>query len=440
MFKKVPGTKDILPEEVYRWKKIEEISRNIFSVYNYQEIRPPIIEESALFDRSLGESTEIIQKQMFLITPVTNTVFSKGDSKICNRIKKEKVIYALRPEGTAPVVRAYIENNLDKTAGFVKLYYIGPMFRRERPQKGRQRQFNHIGCEVIGSPDASVDVEVVSLADRLLKAFSIEGYKIKINSLGCIKDKKELTGVLRKALKEKFTELCDDCRVRFKNNILRILDCKNKACQEVINKLGIQFKHLCFECESHFSKVKEGLDSLKIDYEITPHLVRGLDYYTRTVFEITHEDLGAQDAIGAGGRYDNLVSDLGGPCIGAMGFAFGIERLLLFTGSQTQATRKNLVYIITLGQEARRQGLKLLDNLRKMDIACDTDYEGKSLKGAMRAADTQKARYVLIIGEDELKKNVVTLKDMASGEQQEIENDKLTDKLLTLIEKDKPHT
>jgi len=412
MFKRIPGTKDILPEEVSWWQKIEKISRNIFSLYCYSEIRPPLIEEEALFNRSLGESAEIVQKQMFLI-------------------KKENDLYALRPEGTASLVRAYLENNLDKTAGFIKLYYIGPMFRLERPQKGRLRQFHHIGCEAIGSTDASLDIEVISLADRLLKAYSIEDYTIQLNSLGCAKDKKALIKILDKALKHKLGELCADCRIRFKNNILRILDCKNEGCRNLIKKLDLQNHHLCQDCKTQFSKVKDGLDALKIDYQINPYLVRGLDYYTRTVFEITHKELGAQDALGAGGRYDSLVHQLGGPDVGAIGFAFGVERLFLVSSIEHRLTDKNLVYLITLGEEAKLQGLRLLHELRLAGIDSDTDYEGKTLKGAMRKANDLGAKYAIIIGEDELKKNVVTLKDLASGEQREIRFENLTTELMT---------
>ena len=407
MFKRVPGTKDILPEEASWWQRIEEISRKIFSRYNYAEIRTPIIEDVSLFNRSLGDAAEIVQKQMFII-------------------KKEKDAYCLRPEGTASIARAYLENNLDKITGLLKLYYIGPMFRRERPQKGRLRQFHHIGCEVIGSKDPFVDIEVVSLADNLLKAFSINDYEINLNSLGCPKDKKELAKILRQGLKDRTAKLCAECRLRFKRNILRVLDCKNKTCQDIIKQLDIQDQHLCQECKTHFTQVQEGLDGLKIDYRINPYLVRGLDYYTGTVFEIIHNQLGSQDALGAGGRYNNLIKELGGPDIGAIGFAFGMERLLLVSRCQSvKVSKEKLVYIITLGDEAKKMGLKLLHNLRGTGIASDTDYEGKSLKGAMRRANDLGARHVLIIGEDELQKNSVTLKDMASGEQREIKAENL---------------
>jgi histidyl-tRNA synthetase len=351
-------------------------------------------------------------------------------------IKKDKDIYALRPEGTASIARAYLENNLDKTSRLIKLYYIGAMFRGERPQKGRLRQFHHVGYEAVGSQDAGLDVEVISLADALLKAYSIEGYKIKVNSLGCAKDKRGFIEILRKSLKVELPKLCADCHVRFKQNVLRILDCKNEKCMEVIRRLDIRQDYLCAECQTHFAKVKAGLDVLKIDYEVQPYLVRGLDYYTRTVFEIIHHDLGAQNALGAGGRYDNLIADLGGPSIGAMGFAFGIERLLLVVRRPSSVVRRELVYLINLGEEAKKKGLQLLADLRQAGIACDTDYEGKSLKGAMRRADDLAARYVLIIGEDEIKKNIVTLKDMVSGEQREVKEHELRDYLKDLLRKD----
>lgn len=410
MYKRVAGTKDILPEEALFWQKIEEASRHIFSLYNYREIRPSLIEEASLFNRSLGQSSEIVQKQMFLI-------------------KNKEETYVLRPEGTASVVRAYLENHLDKTSSFAKFYYLGPMFRLERPQKGRLRQFHHIGCEAIGSGEPDVDVELISLAERLLQGFSISGYTIKLNSLGCVKDKKELSSILHKGLKDKLSKLCVDCQKRFKVNSLRILDCKNEACQGVVRKLGIGDSHLCPDCLNHFNRVKDGLDSLDIRYTVIPYLVRGLDYYTRTVFEFAHKDLGAQDALGAGGRYDNLVKELGGPDVGAIGLAFGIERLLLVRSSEFAVPSKSLVYLITLGDEAKKQGLKILEDVRKNNIACDTDYESKSLKGAMRKANDLGAKSVLILGEDELNKSVVTLKDMTSGEQKEVARQELLKEL-----------
>jgi len=401
MYKRVSGTKDILPEESSIWQAIEETSRKVFSLYNFKEIRTPLIEEAGLFNRSLGESTEIIQKQMFIIN------------------NKEET-YALRPEGTASIVRSYIENNLDKQSRFAKFYYLGPMFRLERPQKGRLRQFSHIGCEAIGSYDASLDIEIISLADKLLRSLYITGYKIKINSLGCPKDKGKFTEALRKRLQDKKDNLCVDCRERLKNNALRVLDCKKDACREIIKNSDIQDACLCDECKEHFKGVKAGLEALKIRYETDDYLVRGLDYYTQTVFEITHDKLGSQDAIGAGGRYNNLVGELGGPQLGAIGFALGVERLLLAVAVKEKGEKNSLVYVITLGEKAKEEGMKILYELREEGIPAEMDYEGKSIKGAMRKAADLKAKFALIIGEDELEKGVVTLKDMLSGEQKEI--------------------
>jgi len=417
MFKRVPGTRDILPQESVNWQRIEAIARKVFLTYNYQEIRPPILEKMGLFSRSLGDSTEIIQKQMFLTA--TNLT---GPQPSPSPDQKEE-LYALRPEGTASVVRAYIENNLDKQAGFSKFYYLGAMFRAERPQKGRLRQFHHLGAEAIGSMDAGLDAEIISLADTLIKEIGISQYKIEINSLGCPKDRKTLIDSLRRELKDKVTQLRPDCKRRFDTNVLRILDCKNESCRGVTRKLDLGQRHLCPGCKEHFLRLQEDLKALGISFTIEPLLVRGLDYYTRTVFEITHPELGAQDAIGAGGRYDNLVSELGGPNLGAIGFALGIERLLLVARQKDrEGDKKKLVFIIALGEKARVPAVKLLAELRKAFIPCDTDYESKSLKGAMRRAGDLSASHVVIIGDNELEKNAVTLKDMASGEQKEIAN------------------
>jgi histidyl-tRNA synthetase len=411
MFKRIPGTRDILPGETEYWQKLEQVSRRIFSSHNYHEIRPPLIEEESLFNRSLGETTEIVQKQMFLI-------------------KREHDVFALRPEGTASIVRAYVENNLDKLKGFVKLYYIGPMFRAERPQKGRLRQFHHIGCEAIGSFGPGIDAEVIALADSLLKAYGIKGYRIVLNSLGCANDKAAFTAALKERLKTRLPDLCVDCKDRYERNILRILDCKNEACQRIIKELDITGSRRCTECEAHFTAVKQDLDLLKINYEVDPYLVRGLDYYNRTVFEFKHSELGPQqDALGAGGRYDGLVKQLEGPDTGAIGFAFGFERLLLAAGQQEFPAAGDLVYLITLGDGAKKAGVGLLSDIRQAGIIADTDYEGKSLKAAMRKANDLQARFVLILGDDELKEGVVMLKDMSNSSQEKVKISQITQKL-----------
>lgn len=417
MLKTIRGTKDILPEEISSWQNIEKTARNIFLLYGYREIRTPLIEEAELFYRSLGDASEVVvQKQMFQVKRAGSE--REGDSNL-----------VLRPEGTAPIVRAYIEHALEKKEGFVKLYYLGPMFRAERPQKGRLRQFHHIGAEAIGSESPDLDVEIISLVNRLLREIGVEGFKIVLNSLGCPEDKKKLSGVLRSKLKNKLADLCPDCVSRFDKNTLRIFDCKNQQCRNTLTDLDLKDDYLCGSCQKHFSRVKEGLKDLNINYEISHFLVRGLDYYTRTVFEITHKELGSQDALGAGGRYDNLVRDLGGSGAGAIGFALGVERILLVAKSEKTKEENRLVYLAGMGEQAQKKVLKLLDDLRGKGIQADTDYQDKSLKASLRKANSLGVRFAVIIGEEELKKNTVSLKDMVSGEQKEIKQEQLITEL-----------
>ncbi len=410
MAKRVRGTQDILPYDSCSWQEIEEIAKRIFILYGYQEIRTPIIEEASLFDRSLGETTDIVQQQMF-------------------QIRRDKDNLVLRPEGTAPVVRAYLENNLDRKKTVTKLYYFGPMFRAERPQKGRLRQFHHLGVEAIGSLSPRLDIEVISLSDRLLKELGVDGYQICVNSLGCVEDKARLGRELRDRLNSRLAELCPECQTRFERNILRVLDCKNSICQRVVNSLDLNQDYLCSACMEHFKKVIEGLKSLSIDYKLSPSLVRGLDYYTRTVFEVRHSQLGAQDALGAGGRYDNMTQELGGCGCGALGVAFGVERILLVRNKKPQEHIRSLVYIITLGEGAQDKGAFLLHLLRDDNIFVDMDYTSRSLKAQMRQANDSGARFCIIIGQDELQKSVVSLKDMVSGNQEEVEQAELVEKL-----------
>ena len=417
MFKHVRGTQDILPSGYDQggqgsrsWQEIERVARKIFSLYGYDEIRTPILEEASLFNRSLGKTTEIVQKQMF-------------------QIQRDRDQLVLRPEGTASVVRAYLENNLDKKKAVAKFYYSGPMFRAERPQKGRLRQFHHLGIEAIGSLSPQLDIEVISLSDRLLNEIGIGKYQICLNSLGCPEDKVRLAQGLRKKLKNKLSKLCPDCQNRFKRNIFRVLDCKNLACQKVISDLDLKQGYLCSDCQGHFQKVIDGLDSINLSYQLSPWLVRGLDYYTRTVFEVRHSQLGAQDALGAGGRYDNLIEQLGGSRSGAIGFAFGIERILLARTKKSETRQEKQCFIITLGDEARVAAASLLHDLRANNIFVDMDYTARSLKAQMRQANDSGARFCIIIGEDELAKGLVSLKDMVSGEQQEVKQDDLVEEL-----------
>lgn len=409
----IRGTKDILPKEAALWQDVEEKARRLFAFYGYREIRTPILEEVSLFKRSVGEATDIVEKQMF-------TFEDRG----------ERVI-SLRPEETASCVRAYLEHGLHKEVGFSKFYYIGPMFRSERPQAGRMRQFHQIGIEAIGSLSPYLDAEVISLLMKLLEAIGIDGSKLKINSIGCKADREKYSQVLRDSLKGSLGELCDDCKARYEKNVMRILDCKNETCRRVAARLPKATDNLCDECSGHFKGTLSALDGLNIKYEIDPHLVRGLDYYTRTTFEVSHPKLGSQDAVAAGGRYDYLVEQLGGPSMGAIGFAVGIERAMAILakamGEKKDDSGKGAIdlYLVTLGEAAYKKAFSLLDEARRAGVSCDMDYEGRSLKGQMRRANDLGAKYVAVIGDDELAKGAVKLKRMADGVESEVKFDEL---------------
>jgi len=411
-YKSVKGTADILPKpagSVELCQALESISRNIFQKFGYREIRTPIMEEKSLFIKSIGEETDIVTKEMFSFK-------DRGDREI-----------VLRPEGTAPIVRAYLEANLHKVDVFQKFYYMGPMFRAERPQAGRMRQFHQIGAEAIGSMAPELDAEIIKLMAALLDAMKITGYKIKINNLGCKDDKAALSKTLRDVLAKEKNVLCDDCKKRLEANPLRVLDCKNESCRSVVRGAFKNVKFLCNKCEEHFNKVMACLNDLGVKYELDPYIVRGLDYYTQTVFEVTHPELGSQDAIGAGGRYDNLISDMGGPNLGAAGFALGVERILIVAAKQgitNYPDDKKVIYVATMGENAKKKGFELINLLRgnewKEKVSFDTDYENKSLKAQMREADKLGAKYVLIIGDDEIAKGEALLRDMATKGQESV--------------------
>lgn len=413
LFKSPRGTKDILPQETLKWQEVEEKARRIFSIFAYEEIRTPVLEEAKLFSRSLGELTDIVQKQMFLI-------------------KKESDTFVLRPEATASIIRSYVENNLYNFHNVSKFYYIGPMFRAERPQKGRLRQFHHIGCEAIGSYHPYLDAEAISTATAILSEAGVRGYEVILNTMGCLNDKKKFSINLREALLPHKKSFCQDCQERLSRNVFRVLDCKNKQCQDIVHSLGLGHSNLCEDCVKHFEEVKAGLSLLGVEYTINPLLVRGLDYYTRTVFEITHPNLGSQDALGAGGRYDHLVEELGGPSRGAVGFALGVERLLLaktdVAGAQVQSQSLDC-YIISLGEAAMKRSVSILGELRKASLRADIDYLEGSLKAKLRRADKSGPKFCLIIGDNELIKESGILRNMRESTQEEVALDILVDKL-----------
>ena len=409
MLKALRGTRDILPKDAALWQMIETGARELFHEFGYSEIRTPIIEEKSLFVKSVGDQSDIVTKEMFSFT-------DRGERDV-----------ALRPEGTAPIVRAYLEANLHKTEPLQKFYYIGPMFRAERPQAGRLRQFHQIGAEAVGSLDPSIDAEIILLLTKILDKVKIENYKLRMNNLGCRNDKAKLSKVLRERLSGEKAALCEDCKKRLDTNALRILDCKNDSCRNTAHGAFKSIDFLCKECVAHFDEVLSYLDLAKVKYSLDPYIVRGLDYYTGTVFEVSHQSLGAQDAIGAGGRYDNLINDLGGPNLGATGFALGVERILLAAAKQgavvyqsEESEAPKVVYIATIGKNAHKKGFELVSELRNYGIkklVLAMDHENKSLKAQMREADKLKAGFVLIIGDDEIKKEEAVLRDMKTKEQ-----------------------
>jgi histidyl-tRNA synthetase len=412
------GTNDILPSDIKKWQFLENTCRRLFELYGYEEIRTPIIEKAELFKRSVGEETDIVQKEMFVFQ-------DKGDRNIC-----------LRPEETAAVARAYIEHGLANKTGLAKLYYIGPMFRSERPQAGRYRQFNQFGAEAIGSYSPHLDAELIALMDEFVTKLGLKKYQILINSLGCNNDrnayKKKL---LETSLKNNNTidKLCADCQRRIKTNPLRVLDCKNPECRKIINKLPTPQDCLCRECRQHYDKVKKSLKSLKIKFAEDPLLVRGLDYYNRTTFELIHSGVGAQNAILAGGRYDDLISSFGGAKTGACGFAGGIERLLLASENENlilPVEKSISAYVVTLDEELYDYGIDILHALRKKGIKAHISYETKSLKAQMRQANKLEVRFAIIIGEDEAKNSQYSLKDMQQHIQITLDKKELIKKIL----------
>lgn len=403
----VRGMRDILPEETRLWQRIEEEIRGAFSLYGYREIRLPIVERAELFSRGVGEETEVVEKQMYVFPD------------------RKGLLLALRPEATASVVRAYVEHGLFAKGDLAKLYYLGPMFRYEKPQLGRQRQFHQYGVEAIGSPDPALDAEVMDLAWNLMERLKLrrEGLFLRLNSIGCREDRPAYREALRGYFAPHEGELCPECRRRLATNPLRILDCKEEGCRALARGAPRSVDSLCPDCRAHFGAVQAYLRELGLAHELDPTLVRGLDYYTRTVFELCSRDLGAQDALLGGGRYDGLVELLGGPSTPAVGFAGGMERLALVISAQgggVPGSEPELdVYLVPIGDEARREGGKLLAALRRQGIAADTDHMGRSLRKVMGVAG-RSARLAAILGGDELSRGEIKLKNLSSGEERTI--------------------
>ncbi len=405
----VRGTKDVLPGESVKWQYLTRKASAVYSAFGYSEIKTPVFEVTELFTRGIGETSDIVTKEMYTFPD------KKGRS------------ITLRPEGTAGTVRAYIENNLNALPAPVKLFYIGPMFRYERPQAGRYREHWQMGVEAFGSDSPALDAEVISTALTLLKELGATGLKTNLNSIGCMSPdcRPRYIAALKDFLKSRSEKLCDTCKVRLEKNPLRILDCKVESCKSVFSEPGIPkiLDHICPSCAAHFEKVIDYLKLAKADYSVNDKLVRGFDYYTKTVFEITCDKLGAQNGVLGGGRYNGLVEELGGQPTPAVGFSVGVERLLLALetmGIKLPADDSPDIYLVTLGEAALEKAFVLAGELRSAGIKTVMACEDKSMKTQMRLADALKAKTAVIIGDNELKDGVAVVKDMATGNQQKV--------------------
>ncbi len=408
------GTKDILPDTVGEWTYVEQKIRELCDRYGYQEIRTPMFEHTELFHRGIGEGTDVVDKEMYTFT-------DRGQRSI-----------TLRPENTASAVRAYLQNKLYGENSLTKLFYIGSMFRYDRPQAGRMREFHQFGIEALGEENPAVDAEVIMLAMDFLTSLGLKDLKLSLNSVGCPKCRPIYRKVLQDYFRDKLDTLCDDCKDRFERSPLRILDCKTDADKPFMPAAPKITDCLCDECKDHFHKVQEYLTQAGVEFELDSRLVRGLDYYTKTAFEIKYAPLGAQSAIAGGGRYDGLIEEIGGKPTPAVGFASGLERVLLALEKQEllpEMTKTADAFVVALGESASGPAFKLLTKLRQAGLKANMDYAGRSMKAQMKQANKAKARFALIIGEDEVKESCVMLKDMEKSEQQKVSFDTIIEKL-----------
>ncbi|MBP2027635.1 histidyl-tRNA synthetase [Acetoanaerobium pronyense] len=412
------GTQDILPKDALKWNYIEGLFKKVCKNFSYGEMRTPAFEYTELFKRGVGDTTDIVQKEMF-------TFDTKSNESI-----------TLKPEGTAPVVRSFIENKVYADVQPTKIFYITPCFRYERPQAGRLRAFHQFGIEVFGSDSPAIDAEVIALAmdffDRLGLTDKLE---LRINSVGNINSRKNYNSILKDFLSKDLEKLCKTCQERYEKNPMRILDCKIESCNQITKNAPLMLNHLDEESRTHFESLKENLDSLNIKYTVDPLIVRGLDYYTKTAFEIVSKDIGSQSTVCGGGRYDGLINELGGPDISGVGFGLGIERLLLTLESLNLSPwqKDGLdVFIATLGEKASLEATKILHILRKNDISCDKDYLERSIKAQFKLANKRNSRFTIVIGENEIIENKVILKDMKNSTQTEIGIQNIVDEVIRL--------
>ncbi|PTM59674.1 histidine--tRNA ligase [Desmospora activa] len=404
------GTVDLMPGEVEKWQYIEEKAREWCRRYHFSEVRTPLFEQTELFRRGVGETTDIVEKEMY-------TFEDRGGRSL-----------TLRPEGTAGVVRSFVEKKVYGDPQPTKWYYIGPMYRYERPQAGRQRQFHQFGVEVFGTEDPLTDAEVIDLGFQFYRSLGLDGVQVELNSVGCHRCRPLFREKLVAYLTPRREELCKDCQSRMERNPMRILDCKNETCQAITAEAPRMVDHLCDDCESHFAAVKKGLDELQVPFVLNTRLVRGLDYYTQTAFEYIVE--GVSGSLGGGGRYNGLVQDVGGPDMPGIGFGIGLERVLLALELQEVELPLSIevdCFLATIGEEAQQRSLSLLQALRQAGCSVERDALGRKMKGQLKAADRMNARLVAILGDEELQNNQVVVKELATGVQETIQLDKLVE-------------
>lgn len=412
MIQTVRGVHDILPDEIALWQFLEARALAVFGLYGFTEIRSPLFEKTELFARAVGAATDIVEKEMY-------TFADRGGDSL-----------SLRPEGTASVVRAFVQQSQHRQLPW-KVWYRGPMFRYERPQKGRQRQFHQIGCELFGPVGPLADAELMAMVMHYLGTIGLStSLVLEINSLGCLECRPPYRELLITALRQSTAHLCEDCSHRMERNPLRVLDCKRETCRAAITTAPIMLDHLCPGCRDHFQQLKGHLESLEVPYIVNPRMVRGLDYYNRTAFEVTSVGLGAQNAVAAGGRYDGLVAQMGGTSTPAIGFAMGMERLVLLLDPQLIPARVMDVYMATLGESAEKAGLVLAETLRRGGISVELNLGGGSLKSQMKRADRSQARFTVMVGDTEIENKRVIIKDMTEGSQQEVAWSEVTDHLV----------
>lgn len=401
----IKGTQDMLPKDAYKWHYIESVAQNVAKQFDFKEIRTPVFEKTELFQRGVGDTTDVVQKEMY-------TFDDKGGRSI-----------TLRPEGTAGAMRSILEHGLFNEALPIKSYYVTSCYRYEKPQAGRLREFHQFGVECIGAPSPTADAEVIMLGAKILDRLQIKNISLEINSIGCPTCRAKYTQALKDYFSQYKDKLCDTCLSRLDRNPMRILDCKSPICKEIASDAPVILDYLCDECKEHFEKVKSYLDAAEIKYTINPQIVRGLDYYTKTVFEFITTEIGSQGAVCAGGRYDGLAEELGGPKLPSLGFAMGLERILILMEKQNcefPIDDVADVYIAPMGENATAEAIKLCNELREEGFTAVTDLSGRGLKAQMKYANKIGAKFSMVIGDNELENKKATLKNMITGENQEI--------------------